>query len=109
MDSNWDRLARALMTAVGADSQLDESLAQVFNQPKAAFTASVEDCRALIAACLPDWHLHLGYGASGMFPYASLTRGSARIISDAPTVPLAILRSAVAAKACPEPSSLPPA
>ena len=109
MDSDWDGLARALSTAAGSDSQLDEALAKAFGQPKAAFTSSVEDCRSLVAASLPDWHLHLGYDASGMFPYASLVREPSRIMSEAPTVPLAILRSAVAAKAYPGPSSPPPA
>ena len=109
MEPDWIELGRRLVAAVGADAALDEALAAAFAQPVAPFTASVEACRALVAAILPDWRLHLGYGASGMFPYALLTNAATRIMSDAPTVPLAILRSLVAAKACPAPSAPPPA
>ncbi len=109
MEPDWDELARRLSAAVGTDAVLDAALAAAFGQTAAAFTSSVEDCRALVAAALPGWRLHLGYGASGMFPYALLTNAATRIMSDAPTVPLAILRSLVAAKACPAPSAPPPA
>lgn len=104
-----EELGRRLLAASGGDDRLDADIAELFARPKEAFSASVEACRALVAAALPDWKLHLGYGASGMFPYASLSRDGVRIVSDAPTVPLAILRSAVAAKAAPAPSGPLPA
>jgi len=108
MEPDWTELGKRLVAAVGADEGLDEALAAAFGQPAGPFTASVESSRALAAAALPDWRLHLGYGVSGMFPYALLSNATTRIMSDAPTVPLAILRSLVAAKACPAPSSPPP-
>ena len=109
MEPDWIELGNRLLAAAGADAALDGALAAAFGQTLAPFTSSVEACRALVAAVLPDWRLHLGYGASGMFPYALLTNNASRIISDAPTVPLAILRSLAAVKACPAPSSPPPA
>lgn len=107
MTGDWSDLGQRLWAATGADEALDRDLAAMFAQAEAPFTGSVEACRALVAAALPDWRLHLGYGVSGMFPYASLRREGVTVVSDAPTVPLAILRSAVAAKASPEPSSPP--
>ena len=109
MEPDWGELGERLLASAGGDAALDEALAAAFGQVAAPFTSSVEACRALVAEALPGWRLHLGYGASGMFPYALLTNNATRIISDASTVPLAILRSAVAAKASSTPSSPPPA
>jgi hypothetical protein len=109
MEPDWIDLRRRLLEATGADAALDQVLAAAFGQTVAPFTSSVDASRALVAAALPGWRLHLGYDVSGMFPYASLAKDGIRVISDAPTVPLAVLRSAVAAKACPAPSSPPPA
>jgi len=53
----------------------------------------------LIKGILPQWRLHVGYGVSGVLPYASLTRGDCHFEAEAATVPLAILR--VAAKVMP--------
>lgn len=92
-------LQDALDRATGADPDLDARLAEAFAVPAAAFTGSVEHCKALLAAALPEWRLHLGYGASGVFPYAVLTAHGRRCEGDAPTVPLAILRAAILAKA----------
>ena len=94
-------LKDALDRASGADADLDARLADAFQVPAAKFTGSVEDCRALLAAALPDWRLHLGYGASGMFPYVVLSAHGRRCTAEAPTVPLAILRAAVLAKQSP--------
>ncbi|MDO8606766.1 MAG: hypothetical protein Q7R40_09540 [Phaeospirillum sp.] len=109
MEPDWIDLGRRLREATGADTALDLALSAAFGQTAAPFTASVDASRALVAAALPGWRLHLGYDVSGMFPYASLSKDGARVVSDAPTVPLAVLRSAVAAKACPAPSLPPPA
>jgi hypothetical protein len=107
MDGVWSELVKRLWLASGADGALDQALADAFAQPVAGYTSSVESCRALVAAALPGWRLHLGYGVTGTFPYASLTRDGNCILSDAPTVPLAILRSAAAAASVP--SAPPPA
>lgn len=95
------------MLATGSDHELDAAIAAAFAQPDGPYTSSVESCRALVGAGMPDWRLHIGYGASGTFPYASMARQGVVVISDAPTVPLAILRSAVAAEKVQAPS-LPP-
>lgn len=93
-----DELNTALDRATGADPELDGKVAAAFGVPAARFSGSVDDCRALVAAVLPDWRLHLGYGVSGVFPYAVLSAHGHRCQGDAPTVPLAILRAAVLAK-----------
>lgn len=109
MPHDWIDLERRLVTATGSDHELDAAVAAAFEQPEAPYTASVAACRALIGAKMPDWRLHLGFGASGTFPYASMVRDGLVIISDAPTVPLAILRSAVAAEKAAAPSAPPAA
>lgn len=91
-------LKSALQKASGADAALDEAIAQHFGVPVADYTASISQCRALAEAVLPGQHLHLGYGASGIFPYASIGNGSSAYSADAPTVPLAILRAILAGK-----------
>lgn len=98
MARDWPELERRLERASGADALLDHDLAVAFGVSEAPFTASVPDCRTLAEAVLPGLKLHLGYGASGMFPYASLSGEGLYIVSEAPTVPLAILRSVVAAE-----------
>ncbi|EME71782.1 hypothetical protein H261_00997 [Paramagnetospirillum caucaseum] len=96
------------MQATGAESGLDGDLAAAFGVAPAPFTASVPDCRALVETVVPGMRLHLGYGANGMFPYALLSGEGLHIVSEAPTVPLAILRSLVAARTAQE-RSAPPA
>lgn len=96
--ADWSELAARLKAAAGADGALDGAVATGFGLPPADYTASVDHCRALIASALPGWSLHLGYGVSGVFPYATLGRGDRRHTAEAPTVPLAMLRAAVAAK-----------
>jgi hypothetical protein len=93
MEPELSRLAVRVAQATGSDKDLDRDLATAFARPIAEYTASVADCRALAAAVLPEWRLHLGFSATGMFPYACLANNGTRIISDAPTVPLAILRA----------------
>jgi hypothetical protein len=88
-----DDLSHALAAATGADPAIDRTIEAVLGGPAAAYTASVEDCRRLVAARLPDARLHVGYSVSGVFPYAAVTRGAQRSTAEAPTVPLAILRA----------------
>ncbi len=85
-------LATAVRQASGADVKIDRAIARLFGVAEADYSSSVEQCRALAGQLLPDWRLHVGYGASGVFPYASLTRGDAAFEADAPTLPLAVLR-----------------
>lgn len=108
MTTDWLELGRKLERAGGAEPELDRALAAAFGVVVAAFTASVPDCRHLAEAALPGMKLHLGYGASGVFPYASLAGEGLHVVSEAPTVPLAILRSIVAAEAA-RARSAPPA
>lgn len=97
MMADWTELASGLEAATGADGALDGAIAETFRVAPADYTASVDGCRALIASALPGWSLHLGYGVSGVFPYAALSSGDRRHMAEAPTVPLAMLRAAVAA------------
>jgi len=91
-----DELHHALVQAGGSDPALDARLVETLGVPQAGYTASVEACRHLTANKLPGWRLHLGYGVSGVFPYAALTDGQQRRAAEAPTVPLAILRALLA-------------
>jgi hypothetical protein len=109
MDQDWGTLARRLWAARGLDADLDRDLAAASGMAVQPFTASVEAARALVSHTLPGWVLHLGYGASGVFPYAALAAGLIRVVSDAPTVPLAILRSLAGAKEAQARTAPPPA
>lgn len=90
-------LAKALTAATGPDTGLDALIAESLAQPMADYSESVDRCGRLVAALLPDWHLHVGFGGSGVFPYATLSCGEHRAEAEAPTVPLAMLRAAIAA------------
>lgn len=97
--ADWQVLAAALAAATGGDHGLDQAIADAFGQAPAEYTESATACRALIAAALPGWKLHVGYGVSGLFPYAALNRDDVHLEAEAPSLPLAILRVAVAASA----------
>ncbi len=93
----WEKLAGWLARATGADPDLDAALAAAFDRPAAPFTASADSARALVAAVLPGRRLHVGFDATGIFPYASLGGDGERSEAGAPTLPLAILRAMVQA------------
>lgn len=99
MGTDWLDLLRRIEQAAGADAVLDGDLAKAFSVATAPFTASVPHCQGLAETALPGMKLHLGYGASGVFPYSSLSGGGLHVVSEAATVPLAILRSLVGAAA----------
>ncbi len=101
---DWQGLRERLTTATGADAAVDAALATGFGVPPDDFTASVDKCRALVAAALPGWKLHVGYNATGLFPYAAVTLGSRHVEAEAPSLPLAILRALVAAQLPPPPA-----
>lgn len=99
--ADWRELAAALAAASGGDHALDAAVATAFGQEVAEYSESVDACRGLVAAALPGWKLHVGYDVTGIFPYAALSREDAHIEADAPSLPLAILRAAVAVKQAP--------
>lgn len=91
--TDWGDLAERLERATGSDGGLDELLAKSLRLPVAAYTGSAESARALALAALPGWHLHVGFDATGLFPYAAISRGDIHVDASAPTVPLALLRA----------------
>jgi hypothetical protein len=92
-------LAKALAAATGPDTGLDALIAASLDQKMADYSGSVDRSGRLVATLLADWHLHVGFGGSGVFPYATLSRGEERAEAEAPTVPLAILRATIMALA----------
>ncbi|MCK4868979.1 MAG: hypothetical protein KAT39_13080 [Alphaproteobacteria bacterium] len=94
--------------ATGADRAIDAAIEQALRgpAPKHAegraqappdYTASVDHCLDLLHALLPSWHWHLGRGARGIMPYASLSKGRATVSAGGTTVPLVLLAAIVKA------------
>jgi hypothetical protein len=115
MEDGAEPLARLLATASGADPAIDRAVAATFGAEdgEGGWSASVEHCVALLGRVLPGWSWHVGWGPSGVVPYARLRRGAERVSAEAPTVPIALLRAiarAVAGERDPpaEPPPLPP-
>jgi hypothetical protein len=90
--SIWGDLLDRLMSVSGGDQDIDQAVAAAFGRPAADFTESAETARGLIRDVLPDWHQHVGFDASGLFPYAALSRNDIHIDAAAPSLPLALLR-----------------
>jgi len=90
--SDLQKLTRLLGDAHGGSAELDELVAKVYGQPAELYSESVDCCLRLVKSCLPHWRLHIGFGVSGILPYASLTQGETHVEAEGPTVPLAILR-----------------
>jgi hypothetical protein len=93
-----EHLLRRINGAEGHDQDLDRAIARDLEglpdvDDAAAYTASVDRCLDLLHRLLPGWHWHLGYGATGVMPYAFVSRGGYRFEATAPTVPLALLRA----------------
>lgn len=112
MTSELETLQDRISTATGQDRALDLVIATTIDSvscdpatnPAPNYTSSVDTCVKLIGSILPDWHWHVGYGAGGVLPYASLSRltpkdGSAEHFVEATssTVPLSLLLAAVRA------------
>ena len=95
-------LSHRLNVAQGGVADLDRLIADFFAQPCLDYSQSTDQSRALVRQVLPDWHLHLGFGASGVLPYAALSLGDRHCEAEAATVPLAILRSLMQAVSPPE-------
>jgi len=51
----------------------------------------------LLHAILPNWHWHLGRGANGVMPYASLSNGKMTVSADGTTVPQVLLAAIIKA------------
>lgn len=91
--------------ATGADRALDAAVnralapihAENGTQDPPDYTASVDRCLDLLHELLPDWHWHLGRGARGIMPYASLSNGEVTISADGTTVPQVLLAAIVKA------------
>ncbi len=91
-------LGARLREASGSDDDLDRAVAVSFAVSDGDYTASTERARDLVAKALPDWRLHVGFNASGVMPYAALSRDGRHVEAAAPTLPLAILRAAWSAR-----------
>ncbi len=86
--------------ATGADRALDAAIEQALRgraQDPPAYTASVDHCLDLAHELLPNWHWHIGRGARGIMPYASLSKGEVTVTADGVTVPLVLLAAIVMA------------
>lgn len=90
-----------LDAASGPDPAIDRAVEAAFGpgEVPADYSASVERCRALAARVLPGWRWHVGWGATGVFPYARLEHEGERASAEAPTVPIAVLRALAKAAA----------
>lgn len=86
------RLRADLAAATGHDAKLDRAVSRALDGGSGDdYSASVTRCTELIAHRLPGWRWHVGYGAAGVFPYATLSRNEIVLTASAPTVPLALL------------------
>ena len=86
--------------AVGADRALDAAIERTLRGPAQDppdYTASVDHCLELLHALLPYWHWHIGRGARGIMPYASLSKGRVTVSADGTTVPQVLLAAIVMA------------
>lgn len=96
MGTELEALSRRIEAATGSDGDLDAELGRVLGGGAASvvdYTASVDRTVELVRAVLPGWGWHLGWNASGILPYATLSHGERRITASAATVPLALLRA----------------
>jgi len=100
MATDLEDLLEKIEAATGAETPLDREIAALLtdgSETVPAYTASVDACLALLHTLLPHWHWHLGHDASGIFPYASLSKGRRRVSAKVTTVPLVLLSAIVRA------------
>ncbi|MCA1907663.1 MAG: hypothetical protein LDL39_04805 [Magnetospirillum sp.] len=93
--NDLSKLAALLDDAPGGSVGLDDLVAQVYGVPAGPYSESVDRCLELVKSVVPGWRLHVGYGVSGVLPYASLTQAGTHYEAEGPTVPLAVLRVVV--------------
>ncbi|MBX3517799.1 MAG: hypothetical protein KF815_12745 [Rhodospirillales bacterium] len=96
-----DLIAR-LDAATGPDPTLDRDIVQALGGSTTAgegpaYTASIDRCFDLLHQVAPGWHWHVGFGVTGLLPYATLALGPRRFEASAATVPLALLNVIVRA------------
>lgn len=96
-----DLIAR-LDAATGPDPALDRDITQTLGGSTTAaevpaYTASIDRCFDLLHRVAPGWHWHVGFGVTGLLPYATLALGPRRFEASAATVPLALLNVIVRA------------
>ncbi|CAA7613443.1 conserved hypothetical protein [Magnetospirillum sp. LM-5] len=89
--ADWDALGDRIVKAKGGDAQLDTDLCLAVGVSVQPVTESVDAARALVREGAPGWHLHIGFDATGLFPYAALTQGDTHVDASATSVPLALL------------------
>jgi len=96
-----DRIEAATGADRALDASIDRALAPMHAWNRAQdppdYTASVDRCLDLLHELLPDWHWHLGRGALGIMPYASLSNGKVAVSADGTTVPQVLLAAIVKA------------
>jgi hypothetical protein len=98
--ANLIYLQVAIAEATGPSTTIDKAVAHLFDgDADIGYSASVDACLLLIGRVLPDWHWHVGYGPTGVLPYASMQdeHSDKRVETSAPTVPLALLGCVVKA------------
>lgn len=103
MASELTSLLDRLRSATGSDRTLDAQIAELVpgiapGDDVPDYTASVDRCLELIHEVLPGWGWHVGYGPSGVIPYATVKHSANRHEASAPTVPLALLSALLKAK-----------
>ena len=103
-------LREQISKCIGSDPELDQCIAEVLDSWRnqsigANYTSSVDACIALIDTLFPGSHWHIGRGAQGIMPYATIrfdageNKDRSKVISaNGPTVPLALLGAIVQAK-----------
>lgn len=101
-DTRLTDLIARLAAATGPDPALDQDIAQTLGGgntagERPAYTASIDRCFDLLHQVAPGWHWHVGFGVTGLLPYASLALGPRRFEASAATVPLALLNVIVRA------------
>lgn len=89
--------------ATGADRSLDQRIASELDtstatDPAPDYTASVDQCIALVKRVLPGWRWRVGFGPVGVRVYAFVDNGRQRHEAMAPTVPLALLSAMLKSK-----------
>ncbi|MAS04043.1 MAG: hypothetical protein CL534_05035 [Ahrensia sp.] len=105
--TSLEELERKVVAATGGDADLDRLIRDTLDAGNGAsphYSSSVDDCIALIGTVLPGWAWHVGHGARGIFPYASLhpkdpAEGGSELRAEATasTVPLALLQATMKA------------
>ncbi len=111
MATGISALRARVRAATGHDDALDRAIADALDGGGSdvgdppGYTASVDQCIALIHRALPGWGWHVGYGPRGILPYASVTDAdhSQRFEASAPTVPLALIAALIEARLGVEP------